>query len=275
MRWVSKGVHLSIKFFVLMGAALSVLPLVFLIGGAFMGESELEQIAAPVISGGSGYASWHFIPLYPTFKNIIELLFDTPEYYVLFWNSVKIVGVILIGQLVFAVPAAWGLARSRNRLSKIIFGLYMFCMILPFQVTMLSQYLVLNRLNMINTHWAVILPFVFSTFPIFIMYSAFEQVPDSVVEAARLDGAGGFKVFIYMAVPIAKRGVLVLEYRGAAGGIFKGQISVAIIGISAGYDWGKCRKSICICSVQLYSFSYHILYRKRYSGRGHIHRICG
>ena len=173
-----------------------------------MGESELEQIAAPVISGGSGYASWHFIPLYPTFKNIIELLFDTPEYYVLFWNSVKIVGIILIGQLVFAVPAAWGLARSRNRLSKIIFGLYMFCMILPFQVTMLSQYLVLNRLNMINTHWAVILPFVFSTFPIFIMYSAFEQVPDSVVEAARLDGAGGFKVFIYMAVPIAKRGVL-------------------------------------------------------------------
>lgn len=61
---------------------------------------------------------------------------------------------------------------------------------------------------MINTHWAVILPFVFSTFPIFIMYSAFEQVPDSVVEAARLDGAGGFKVFIYMAVPIAKRGIL-------------------------------------------------------------------
>ena len=61
---------------------------------------------------------------------------------------------------------------------------------------------------MINTHWAVILPFVFSSFPIFIMYSAFEQIPDSVVEAARLDGAGGFKIFIYMAVPIAKRGIL-------------------------------------------------------------------
>lgn len=55
---------------------------------------------------------------------------------------------------------------------------------------------------------AVILPFVFSSFPIFIMYSAFEQIPDSVVEAARLDGAGGFKIFIYMAVPIAKRGIL-------------------------------------------------------------------
>lgn len=61
---------------------------------------------------------------------------------------------------------------------------------------------------MINTHWAVILPFVFSSFPIFIMYSAFEQIPDSVVEAARLDGAGGFKIFIYMAVPIANEGFL-------------------------------------------------------------------
>lgn len=73
MRWVSKGVHLLIKFLVLTGAVLSVLPLVFLISGAFMGESELGQIASPVISGGAGYASWHFIPLYPTFKNIIEL----------------------------------------------------------------------------------------------------------------------------------------------------------------------------------------------------------
>lgn len=99
MRWVSKGVHLLIKFLVLTGAVLSVLPLVFLISGAFMGESELGQIASPVISGGAGYASWHFIPLYPTFKNIIELLFDTPEYYVLFWNSVKIVGVILSDSL--------------------------------------------------------------------------------------------------------------------------------------------------------------------------------
>jgi len=52
MRWVSKGVHLLIKFLVFTGAVLSVLPLVFLISGAFMGESELGQIASPVISGG-------------------------------------------------------------------------------------------------------------------------------------------------------------------------------------------------------------------------------
>lgn len=208
MRFVSYVLHLIIKILVILGAVLAVLPIVFLVCGTFMGEVELEELLSPVIGNGSGYATWHVIPLYPTLKNIVELLFDTPEYYVLFWNSVKIVGTVLLGQLVFAVPAAWGLARSRSRWAKVVFGLYMFCMILPFQVTMLSQYIVLNKMNMINTHFAIILPLMFSTFPIFIMYSAFEQVPDSVVEAARLDGAGRFKIFIYMAVPIAKRGII-------------------------------------------------------------------
>lgn len=171
---MAEGIHLLLKVFVIIGAVLAVLPLLFLVSGVFMGETELGQLLFSGTDGGAGYTAWHMIPLYPTFQNIVELLFDTPEYYVLFWNSVKIVGVVIAGQLVFAVPAAWGLSRSGSRWAKLIFGLYMFCMILPFQVTMLSQYIVLNSLNMINTHWAIILPLMFSTFPIFIMYSAFE-----------------------------------------------------------------------------------------------------
>lgn len=204
----AKIFHILLRIFVIAAAVLSVMPLVFLMCGTFTNEVELDQILAPVIGDGMGYATWHFIPLYPTVKNVVELLFDTPEYYVLFWNSVKIVGVVISGQLLFAVPAAWGLARSHSRWAKMIFGLYMFCMILPFQVTMLSQYIVLNGMHMVNTHWAIILPLVFSTFPIFIMFSAFERVPASVVEAARLDGAGGFMIFAHMAVPIAKKGIL-------------------------------------------------------------------
>lgn len=204
----AKIFHILLRIFVIAAAVLSVMPLVFLMCGTFTNEVELDQILAPVIGDGMGYATWHFIPLYPTVKNVVELLFDTPEYYVLFWNSVKIVGVVIAGQLLFAVPAAWGLARSHSRWAKMIFGLYMFCMILPFQVTMLSQYIVFNGMHMVNTHWAIILPLVFSTFPIFIMFSAFERVPASVMEAARLDGAGGFMIFAHMAVPIAKKGIL-------------------------------------------------------------------
>lgn len=197
-----------LKIVVVVSAIISVLPLVFLVCGTFMGENELYQMLNPVIENEIGYASWHFIPLYPTLRNVIELLFDTPEYYVLFWNSIKIVFVILAGQLILAVPAAWGLAKCKRKWGKWIFGLYMFCMILPFQVTMLSQYIVLNKMNLINTHWAIILPLVFSTFPIFIMYSSFEQIPESVVEAAEIDGAGKIHIFFNMAIPIAKKGII-------------------------------------------------------------------
>lgn len=199
---------LVLKIVVIISAIISVLPLVFLVCGTFMGENELYQMLNPVIEKGTVYARWHFIPLYPTLKNVIELLFDTPEYYVLFWNSIKIVLVILAGQLVLAVPAAWGLAKCKRKWGKWVFGLYMFCMILPFQVTMLSQYIVLNNMNLINTHWAIILPLVFSTFPIFIMYSSFEQIPLSVVEAAEIDGAGKIHIFLNMAIPIAKKGII-------------------------------------------------------------------
>lgn len=201
VRYILKGIVLAM-------AILSVLPLVILICGAFTGENELYQMLGAVIGTEGGYAGWHFIPLYPTLKNMIELFFDTPEYYVLFWNSIKIVGIILVGQLVFATPAAWGLAKCKGKWGGWVFGLYMFCMILPFQVTMLSQYIVLNGMHLINTHWAIILPLLFSTFPVFIMYSSFEEIPDSVVEAAKMDGAGSLCIFLRIAVPVAKKGIV-------------------------------------------------------------------
>lgn len=203
-----RGIHVICRLLVWCGAVLSMLPLVFLVCGTFMGEAELYQMLEPVVRESDGYVRWHFLSLYPTLQHVIELLLDTPEYYVLFWNSIKIVVVILIGQLLFATPAAWGLAKSRKKWSKCIFALYMFCMILPFQVTMLSQYIVLNGLQLINTHWAIILPLLFSTFPVFIMYSSFEQVPMSVVEAAKMDGAGACRIFLYIAVPIARKGII-------------------------------------------------------------------
>ena len=118
MRYMAEGIHLLLKVFAIIGAVLAVLPLLFLVSGAFMGETELGQLLFSGTDGGAGYTAWHMIPLYPTFQNIVELLFDTPEYYVLFWNSVKIVGVVIAGQLVFAVPAAWGLSRSGSRWAK-------------------------------------------------------------------------------------------------------------------------------------------------------------
>ncbi len=62
---------------------------------------------------------------------------------------------------------------------------------------MLSSYLTLDRLSLLDTQWAVILPAVFSTFPIFIIYGGFRAIPKSLIEAARIDGAGEVYIFLW------------------------------------------------------------------------------
>ncbi len=81
-------------------------------------------------------------------------------------------------------------------------------MLLPFQVTMLSSYLVLNRLGMLDTPAAVILPAVFSTFPVFLTYGGFRCIPVQLFEAARIDGAGEWRIFWKLGLPLGKSGLL-------------------------------------------------------------------
>lgn len=107
----------------------------------------------------------------------------------------KITVGILAGQLVFGLPSAWGLARYPIPGKRFLYFLYILLMMLPFQVTMLSQYLVLNRLHLMDTTWAVIVPGVFSTFSVFLMYRFFCGIPEELLEAARIDGAGEWKIF--------------------------------------------------------------------------------
>ena len=78
---------------------------------------------------------------------------------------------------------------------KILLSLYIVLMLFPFQVLMLSEYLILNWMGMIDTLWALILPGACSTFPIFIMYRFFSKVSTDVIEAAKLDGANERQIF--------------------------------------------------------------------------------
>lgn len=121
------------------------LPIVFLVGGSFMGEAELTANLAPVLSGGEGFARWDLIPLYPTLRPYVELLLDSPGFFVMFWNSVKITLGTLAGQLLVGVPAAWGFARHEFPCKNLLFTLYIVLMLMPFQVTMMPTYLVLDR----------------------------------------------------------------------------------------------------------------------------------
>lgn len=182
-------------------------PVIFMLSGSFMGEQELAEKLSPVINENAGYVSWSTLPLEPTLRHYIEVFFDTPEFFVVFWNSIKISVGILIGQCLVSIPAAWGFAKYRFRLKKPLFFMYICLMMLPFQVIMLSEYLVLNRLYLLDTLWALILPGVFSTFPVFIIYNFFCAVPKEMIEAARIDGAGELRIFLQIGIPMGKTGI--------------------------------------------------------------------
>lgn len=183
-------------------------PIWVAVTGTFSAQWELEMNLSPVFLDAEGNAKWTLLPSAPTLKSLVEVLLDSPGFFAMFWNSVTISFFILLGQLVVDVSAAWALARFPLKGKKMILNLYIVLMLMPFQVLMFPQYLVLKRLNMLDTLGAVILPAVFSTFPVFILHRFFKAIPQQILEAARLDGASEFRIFCQIGIPIGAPGIL-------------------------------------------------------------------
>ena len=183
-------------------------PLWMLLSASFMGSREMVHNLAPVLSEEAGYAHWPILPQYPTLKPYVELLLDAPEFFTMFWNSCKQVFPIVAGQIVIGAPAAWAFARFRFRGKGVLYALYIILMLMPFQVTMVSSYFVLDRLGLMNTVWAIILPGAVSTFPVFLMIRFFAAIPSALTEAASLDGAGAWQIFIHLGLPLGVPGIL-------------------------------------------------------------------
>ncbi len=187
---------------------LAVSPVCFLLAGSLMGPGEMKGCLGGILASEGGYAHMPWLPRYLTLRSYVELLLDSPEFFVMFWNSVKMTGGILGGQLLFAVPAAWGFAKGDFPFRKQLFRFYILLMMMPFQVFMLSDYLLLDTFHMLDTHRGIIVLCVFSPFPVFIMYRFFEGIPEALVEAARLDGASQWQIFRFVGLPLGSGGIL-------------------------------------------------------------------
>ena len=184
------------------------LPLLLIAGNALMSEGEMLERYGALFGMGNSLVKAAILPEYPTLRPFVELLLDSPGFYVMFWNSCLQTGAVLGGQLLAALPAAWAFARFGFRGRKALLFLYIILMMQPFQVTMVPNYLVLKRLSLLNSHLAVILPAAWSAFPVFIMAKFFETIPRPLMEAAGLDGAGSWMIFWKIGVPIGKPGIV-------------------------------------------------------------------
>ena len=180
----------------------------FMLSGSLMSLEELNITIGPALTADEGTSTWPLLPSWPTLQPITELLLDTPQFFVMFWNTFKLVIPSVLGQLLLGAPAAWALSRFRFRGRRILTTVYIALMLMPFQVTMVPNYIVMNTFGFLDTLWSVILPFAFSAFPVFIMLKGFDAVPRDKLEAASLDGAGHIKTFFHIGLPLGMPGIL-------------------------------------------------------------------
>ena len=183
-------------------------PLWFLFMGALMSQEELRLTIGPALGLGTGYTVWHLLPDWPTLEPLLTLLLDTPQFFVMFWNSIGQSVAQVAGNLLVGAPAAWAISRLRFRGRSMVRGLYIVLMLLPFQVTMVPSYLVLRQFGLLDTPWAIILPGIFSTFPVFIMERGFDTVPREVLESASIDGANQWQRFWRIGIPLGIPGLI-------------------------------------------------------------------
>jgi multiple sugar transport system permease protein len=136
------------------------------------------------------------------------VLFNSPSYLLKFWNSVFLTVPVVVFQVALAALAAYGFSRYRGRLRELVFFGYIILMLMPYQVTLVPNYLVAKWLNLLDTRWAVILPGIFAPFSVFLLTKNMRRIPKSYIEAAQLDGAGEWKIFTRVCLPMCKGSIV-------------------------------------------------------------------
>jgi sn-glycerol 3-phosphate transport system permease protein len=116
-------------------------------------------------------------------------------------NSVIVTFTVVAGQMAVCVPAAYAFAKKRFGFSKVAFGLILFDMMVPGQVTFIQIYMLLSKAKLIDTYAALTVPFFYSAFGIFFLTNAFRQVPNELIDAARLDRASEMQIIFSVMLP--------------------------------------------------------------------------
>ena len=183
-------------------AFMFLMPTVLTITNSFMTQSEITANYGQVFQNATNGKSYikdtinlKFIPDKVSFSQYFTVLLKSPDFLYKFWNSVILVAPIVLAQLMVASVAAYGFTRWRGKVRDTIFFAYVILMLMPYQVTLVPNYLVSDFLGLLNTRWAIILPGAFAPFSVFLLTKSMRRIPVSLIESAKLDGAGEWHIF--------------------------------------------------------------------------------
>lgn len=192
----SRAVDILLGLFLLLLGVFMVLPIWLIIINAFKPIAELF-INPP-----------RFYVAHPTLNNFVQLGQILENMWVPFsrylFNSIFVTVIATAGNVIVGSLAAYPLAKHNFPGKKVISKIIVLSLLFTTQVLYIPQYIISAKLHLINTYWSLILPVVQSTIGVFLMQQFMGQIPTSLLEAARIDGAGEFKIWWSVVMPSVK-----------------------------------------------------------------------
>lgn len=186
------------------------IPLLVTLTNSFMSSKEVERNYSVDSLSNEEYVEMNFVPEKVTLSQYGRLLFESPVYLNMFWNSVKITIPIVIGQILISSLAAYAFTILEFKGKEILFFLYIIVMLLPLQVTLLPNYIVADWFDITDSYLAIILPGIFNPFGVFLLRQYMKSMPDGYIEAAKIDGAGHGRIFLSIILPMVNPGIAAL-----------------------------------------------------------------
>ena len=144
-----------------------------------------------------------FLPSHATLGGYREL-FDRLDLVTVFANSVVVAVIVVVANMLFCSMVAYALTKLPFRFGGVVFGLIMMQMMVPAIVLVVPQFIVVANLGVVNTLFGIVLPYLVMPLGIFLMRQFMAEVPDDLVHAARIDGAGEFRIFFRVVLPLCK-----------------------------------------------------------------------
>lgn len=189
----------------LMLSLLVVLPVLFMFFRSFMSTREILYSQTV-----NAYTPLKLIPERISLEQYKAALILDPEFYSYFWNSVFLVVPILAGNLVLSTLAAYGFSKFRFWGKRPLYFLFVFLIVLPYQVLLSPQYIVMRETGLLGSRLSVILPLMCAPLGVFMLAGFMRSIEAGTLEAARLEGAGETRIFLKIVLPQVKPGISLL-----------------------------------------------------------------
>ncbi|MCJ8013695.1 carbohydrate ABC transporter permease [Paenibacillus sp. KQZ6P-2] len=200
-----------------MAAIVMLAPIFLTISNSVMTEQEIGrnydligQMIDVTKGGKDSFINLKLIPDWISFEQYAEVMVFSTKFLQMFWNSAMMVIPIVAGQAVVASLAAYAFAKLRFPGRNQLFMVYLMTMLMPFQVTLVPNYMVIDKLGLMNHASAIILPGIFGAFGVFMMRQFMAHIPGAYSEAVMMDGGGQWVIFWRIILPLAKPGLAAL-----------------------------------------------------------------